>query len=460
MDGSFKCGARRTRRNILSAGVGLLSGFQVIPATALGRGRGSPSNKITLALIGCGGRGVFESKIYTESDDCQIVAVCDPREDRRIDAQNIFQKIYGERRQSGAHRGIDIYNDFRDVLRRKDIDAVHIATPDHWHVPITIAAARAGKDMHTEKPLGVSIEQDLAARKTVRGNKRIFQYGAERRSTAEARHAVELVLNGRIGKVEAIYVVAPPSSSGGAATPVLPVPPGFDYDLWLGPAPKAPFCHDRCLVDGTQNGIYHIYDYSLGFIGNWGAHPLDQVQWWADNSGLGIPASYEGVGRIAEVGLFNCVIEWDVRCRFTNGLPLRYMDFNTYAKHPEIPGTRNVRHRNAAIFVGTDGWVSLSYARVEMHPASLLTSVIGPNEIHLQRSESHQLSWIDAVKTRKDPVGLIESAVRSDTISHLSNISIRTGRRIHWDSVKETIVGDDGARELMSRPMRKPWKLT
>jgi hypothetical protein len=260
--------------------------------------------------------------------------------------------------------------------------------------------------------------------------------------------------------VEAVYVVAPPSSSGGSATPVLPVPRGFDYDLWLGPAPQAPFCHDRCLVDGTQNGIYHIYDYSLGFIGNWGAHPLDQVQWWADKSGRDIPVSYEGAGRIAEGGLFNCVIEWDVRCRYADGLPLRYMDFNTYAKQPEIPGTRSVRHRNAAIFVGSEGWVSLSYARVEMHPASLQKSVIGPSEVHLQRSDSHQLSWIEAVKTRKDPVGLIESAVRSDTISHLSDIAIRTGRKIQWDPVKETIVGDETARRLMSRPMRKPWKLT
>jgi len=459
MDGSLRRTTRSTRRGFLTAGIGLFGGFHIIPASVLGRGGVSPSDRITLALIGCGGRGMFESKAYLDSDTCRFVAVCDPRDDRRITAQSVFQGAYGERRPTGKYRGIRAYRDFRDVFRRNDIDAVYIATPDHWHVPITIAAAKGGKDMHTEKPLGVSIEQDLAARKAVRENKRIFQYGAERRSTAEARHAIELVLNGRIGKVEAIYVVAPPSSSGGSATPVLPVPRGFDYDLWLGPAPMAPFCHDRCLVDGTQNGIYHIYDYSLGFIGNWGAHPLDQVQWWADNSGLNIPVSYEGSGRIAEDGLFNCVIEWDVRCRYSNGLPLRYMDFNTYTRHPEIPGTRNVRHRNAAIFVGTDGWVSLSYARVEMHPASLQTSVIGPNEVHLQRSDSHQLSWIEAVKTRKDPVGLIESAVRSDTISHLSNIAVRTGRKILWDPLKETIVGDEAARQLMSRPMRKPWKL-
>lgn len=433
------------RREFLAAGA------------AVGRGMARPSDRVALGLIGCGGRGMFEGKVYAESESCQFVAVCDPREDRRLAAREVFQKMYGERRRSGVFRGIDAHNDFRELLRRKDIDAVYIATPDHWHVPITIAAARAGKDIHTEKPLGVSIEQDLAARKAVRRHKRVFQYGTERRSTAEARHAVELVLNGRIGKVQAIYVVAPPSSSGGAATPVLPVPKGFDYDLWLGPAPTVPFCRDRCLVDGAQSGIYHIYDYSLGFIGNWGAHPMDQVQWWADCSGLDIPVTYEGAGKTAEVGLFNCAVQWDVRCQYANGLPLRYVDFETYTRSPEVPGMRNVKYRNAAIFVGSEGWVWLSYYLVDTHPAALKTSVIGPNEIHLPQSDSHQLGWIEAVKARKDPVSPIESAVRSDIICQLSNISIRTGRTIKWDPAREAIVGDNAARSLMRRPMRKPW---
>ena len=324
--------------------------------------------------------------------------------------------------------------------------------------PITIAAVKAGKDVHTEKPLGVSIEQDLAARKAVRDHHRVFQYGTERRSTPEARHSIELVLNGRIGEVKEIYAVCPESLTGGSPTPALPVPKGFDYDLWLGPAPDAPFCHDRCLAGKSRNGIFHTYDYAIGFLAGWGAHPLDQVQWWADHAGLTSPVIYEGVGKIACGGLFNCVTNWEVECRYENGLVMHFMDRETAQKKPEFPGIRD--RRDAATFVGTEGWISVSYFEVQAQPASLLDSVIGPNEIHLQRSDSHQLSWVESVKTRKDPVSPVESAVRSDLISHLSDICIRTGRAIRWDPLKETVVGDEAARKMMSRSMREPWVLS
>ena len=437
----------------------------IVPASALGRGATPPSDRVSLALIGSGNRGMYESRFYTKSDTCEFVAVCDPRENRRIRAQEAFQKIYAGRKRSGVYSGIRAYNDFREVLTRKDIDAVHIATPDHWHVPITIAAAKAGKDMHTEKPLGVSIEEDLAAARMVRKYRRIFQYGAERRSTADARHAVELVLNGRIGKVEKVYVVSPGSETGGTSEPVLPVPQGWDYDMWLGPAPAAPFCHDRCLVEGARNGIFHIHDYSIGFIAGWAAHPLDQVQWWADHSDLGIPLTYEGTGTLPTEGLFNCAYRWDLRCTYKNGVVLSFMDDQTYRKYPDAPhrdlgrrGTTEVH--NAAIFVGSKGWVAIAYEKVVTEPASLAGSTIGPNEIHLQQSDSHQLSWIDCVRTRKDPVSPVETGMRSDCVSHLADICIRTGRKIRWDPVKQTIAGDEAARKLMSRRMRKPWGLS
>ena len=171
-----------------------------------------------------------------------------------------------------------------------------ISTPDHWHVPVSLAAAKAGKDMYTEKPLAISIEQDIAARAIVDKYNRVFQYGAQQRSLLHVRVGIELVLNGHIGDVEEIYVWAPNGESGGSATPVLPVPEGFNYDLWLGPAPMAPFCHDRCLEQSARNGIFHIYDYAIGFIAGWGAHPVDMLQWWADNAGLEtIPVHYEAM---------------------------------------------------------------------------------------------------------------------------------------------------------------------
>lgn len=453
---------KQTRRSFLRTVARVVSGTlvapTVVPASALGLGATPPSERVTLALVGSGGRGVHEGRLYTSSDKCQFVAVCDPREDRRTQAKRVFEGIYAGRQPSGTYKGLKVYNDFRDLLQRKDVDAIHNATPDHWHVPITLAAVRAGKDVHTEKPLGVSIEQDLVARAAVRKHKRILQYGTERRSTPEARHAIELVVNGRVGKVHTVYVVCPHSHSGGSPTPVLPVPKGFDYDLWLGPAPQASFCHDRCLVENSRNGIFHIFDYAIGFIAGWGAHPLDQVQWWADNVGMKIPLTYKGTGVIPEKGLFDVVTNWDMECRYDNGVLMRFMDDVTARKYPELPGIRD--HTNAATFVGPDGWVSVSYGAVRSHPPSLIGSKIGPNEIQLQKSASHQLSWVDCVKSRKDPVSNIESAVRSDLVSHLCEICIRTGRPIRWDPAKETIVGDEEARRRMSRPMRDPWRLS
>lgn len=431
----------------------------VVPGRALGLGGTPPSERVNLGLIGCGGRGTFEGRCAAGSDTCQFVAVCDPWDSKTKRAQQMFQQIAAQQRGKGSFKGCDCYRDFRDVLARPDVDGVYIATADYWHVPITIAAARAGKDMHTEKPLGISIEQDLAARRAVRQYGRVFQYGTERRSTPSARHAIELVLNGRIGKVKELYVLSPFSPQGGSATPVLPVPKELDYDLWLGPAPEAPFCHDRCLVN---SGIFHVYDYSIGFIAGWAAHPLDMVQWWADHAGMGIPVSYEGTGVLPEKGLYNVVTRFDMRCRYENGLTMRLMDHQT-SSTADIPG---IRTGNAATFVGSEGWISVGYNDLQAQPASVLDSVIRPEEIHLPNGdyagspyvEAHHLSWHDCIRFRRDPVSNIESSVRSDLVSHLCDICIRVGRPIHWDPVRETI-DDEAARKMMSRPMRAPWQL-
>ncbi|MCX6624428.1 MAG: Gfo/Idh/MocA family oxidoreductase [Acidobacteria bacterium] len=463
-----------TRRRFLTSALGgPLAAPQILRASAT-----PPSDRVTVALIGSGGRGVGESKSYFQFDNCEIVAVCDVQETRRTQAKQLFEKLYAERKP-GYQGGIRAYNDFREVLNRKDIDAVYIATADHWHVPITLAALAAGKDCHTEKPLGLTIEHDLAALDAVRKHRRIFQYGTERRSTPDSRHAIELVLNGRIGEVRKIYVVSPGSETGGSAAPVLPVPRGFDYDFWLGPAPESPFCRDRCLESGQRNGIFHIRDYALGFIAGWAAHPLDQVQWWADHSGLAIPVAYEGTGKLPADGLFNCACRWDLRCTYANGLVMHFMDDETYktksdAPHPDLAREGVNYVHNAAIFVGSKGWVAIAYEKVVTNPAALFGSEIGPNEIHLHKSRladrqvpgrvqsgvaAHHQDWIDSIRTRKPAVSPIESAVHSDLVSQLSDICIRTGRTIHWDPARRTITGDEDARRMMSRPMRKPWML-
>ena len=467
----------------------LCSAPVIASAAALGRGATPPSDRVTVGIIGSGGRAVFETTQYPSFDNAVIVAVCDAQESRRLSAKDALEKQYAEQRPGRPNRGIRMYRDFRELLAQKDIDAVYIASPDHWHVAMLVHTLKAGKHVHCEKPLGVSVVEDLAALKAVRKSKKVFQYGAELRAFPDARKAIELVLNGRIGKVQKIYVVGPPSATGGSATPVIPVPPGFDYDLWLGPALFKPFCADRCLGANIRNAIYYVSDYSLGNIANWAAHPLDQVQRWADAVGRkDPPVFYEGSGKFPSQGLFDTAYQWNVRCTWADGLALHFMDNSTYhglpdAPHPAISwgkdaaGAEVKKMSNGAVFVGTEGWVIVNYGKVVTHPASLMESVIGPNEIHVRDSAlasipeglpkgfqqtltagQHQ-NWIQAIRTGSPVVDGIESAFRSDMISQLSELCIRTGQPVRWDPKKEKITGNEAALKMMNRPTRAPWRV-
>jgi hypothetical protein len=477
-----------TRRQFLGSSAGAVAALSIIPASALGRGGTPPSDRVTVGIMGSGGRGVFETRQYPSFDNTVIVAVCDAQESRRMRAKETLEKEYAAQRPGNPYRGIRMYRDFRELLAQKDIDAVYIASPDHWHVSMLIPALAAGKHVHCEKPLGVSIEQDLAALKAVSKSKKVFQYGAELRSNAQTRKAIELVLNGRIGKVTKLYVVSPPSATGGSATPEMPIPAGFDYDLWLGPAPYKPFCADRCLQGSNgRNAIYYVLDYSLGNIANWAAHPLDQMQLWADHAGrTDPPVLYEGSGKYPAEGLFDTAYQWYVRCTWEDGLVMHFMDSNTYddfpgAPHPAVSwykdakGVDVTKMPNGALFVGTEGWVIVNYGKVITNPASLMDSVIGPNEIHLHDSAlesipeampkgfqqvltaGHHQDWIRAIRTGSPVVDGIETAMRSDMVSQLSELAIRTGQPVRWDPRNETIEANEAARIMARRPMRSPW---
>jgi len=282
----------------------------------------------------------------------------------------------------------------------------------------------------------LSIEQNKAMRAAVHRYGAVFQYGTQQRSFSQhCGFACELVRNGYIGEVKAVHVIAPNGATGGDPTPQ-PVPEGFDYDLWLGPAPVTPYTHDR--VIGT--GRFHIYDYALGFIAGWGAHPLDIAHWGYPH----IPVEYEGTGRIPTEGLFDTVVDWDVRGRYASG-----------AEFTLKPGS------DLTTFVGTKGWVAAGRGRQTLaaEPASLLDVKIKPDEIHLLQEKNHYADFLNCVLSRRTPASNIDSAVQSDFISHLGDICIRTGRKIKWDPVKETIVGDEAASRMTRRPMRAPWTI-
>jgi hypothetical protein len=411
-----------TRRRFLKGAAAAVAAPYVLTSTALGAaGRPAASERVTIGLIGCGGRGsgVFRGLIGAGG---QPIAFADP---------------WVERREKWAREtGGTAYADFRELLARDDLDAVCIATTDCWHVHHTVAAAKAGKDIYTEKPLGVSIREDRICRKAVRLYSRMFQYGTQQRSSAHCRYGCELVRSGYVGEVREITVVAPDSVEGGSNTP-LPVPEGLDYDMWLGPAPWKPYCGQAAGGDAW----WHDYDYALGFIAGWGAHPLDILVWGYDTHKTG-PWEVEGTAHIPTTGRNNVVMKWDVDIRMANGVKMKFRPGSDYTE-----------------FKGAEGWIGISRGGIKADPPSLLKINLKPNDVHLVESRNHGGNFLEAVKTRKDPVSPIDDAVRSDIFSHVSDIAIREGRKIVWDPEKEEIIGDEAASRRLSRAWREPWRL-
>ena len=421
-----------TRRAFLKGVAATAALPTILPASVFGEA--APSRRVALGHIGVGGQGSGLLGGFLGLSQGQSIAVADPIKDRREGAAKSIEQRYAGEKAAGTWKGCTPYNDFRELLARPDIDAVVVATPDHWHVPIALEAVKAGKDVYVEKPLGISIAHDKALREAVHRYGAVFQYGTQQRCfSSHCAFACELVRNGYIGEVKAVHVIAPDGDAGGNPAPA-PVPAGLDYDLWLGPAPVTPFANDR--VFGA--GRWHIYDYAIGFIAGWGAHPLDIAHWGYPY----IPVEYEGTGFIPHAGLFDTVVHWDVRGKYASGV-----DFTLK------PGG------DLTTFVGTEGWVAPSRGGLTAKPESLLKVRLKPGEIHLLQDTHHYHNFLQACLNRTTPSSDIDSAVQSDFMSHLGDIAIRTGRKIKWDPKAETILGDADALRMLTRPMRPPWHL-
>ena len=410
------------RRSAVTAGA-LAAGPYVITSTALGAPGVDPAGeRVTVGQIGVGSQGSSVCRGVIAAGG-QLIAVADPWKDRR---EKWAQKINGK-----------AYADFRELVDRDDIDVVCIATPDAWHVHHAVAAARAGKDVYCEKPLGRSVGEDLICRDVIRRYGRIFQYGSFQRSADHSRYGCELVRSGVIGDVKEITVVAPDSVPGESTEPQ-PVPEGLDYDMWLGPAPWRPYC-GQAVAGPTW---WYDYDYSLGFISGWGAHPLDILVWGYDTHLAG-NWEIEGKATIPDTGRNNTVMQWDVDIRFANGVKMKFSGGG----------------RDYTEFKGEKGTIGIWRGGIKADPSELLETKLGPNDVHLQKTGNHLGNLFAAVKSRKDPVSNIEDAVRSDIISHVSDIAIRCGRKLVWDPVKEQFVGDEKANRMLFRAHREPWRL-
>jgi predicted dehydrogenase len=446
-------------RHHFAAAVAACSFPSIIPASVLGQEATAPNNRIGVGCIGVGpqGRGVMSG--FLGLNDARVLAVCDvAKTNLEAARQQVNQRYQDE--------ACATYNDFRQLLERKDIDAVLIASPDHWHVGMSIAAARAGKDIYLEKPMGLSVEEDQALRKIVKERGRIFQFGTQQRSSREFRQACELVRNGRIGKLRQINVWCSASRPGGT-TVQAPVPEGLDYERWLGPARFTHYTVDKCFdvsVPGAWKTWWFNYDYALGFIAGWGVHPLD-IAYWGHPAMMDKPMEIEGKAIIPSEGACNTSIAWDVNFTFADGVRMQYKgtrngydhvcelnDFKVWEdKYGRIPD-------HGTAFEGSDGWVVVYRGGLRAHPASLPDEKI--DGIRLTQSSNHVRNFVDSVRSRKPAICPIEDAVQADILCHLSDIATRVDRKLRWDPAAEKFFQDNEANgKLALRPVRKPWNI-
>ncbi len=427
-----------------------------VPAAALGKdGNVAPSERIVMGCIGTGGRGTSNLRTFIGQRDVQIVAVCDVNEgsDRyyrgrtagREPARQRIESHYAQTTVTGEYKGCETFEDFRELLTRSDIDAVSIATPDHWHGLISIAAANAGKDIYCEKPLTNSVAEGRAVCTAVEKNGRVLQTGSHERSNANSRFAAELVRSGRIGDLHTVRIQMPLGEQhhrivqelAGMPAPE-PVPDGLDFDFWLGHTPKVEYSPHRC-----HFWWRFILAHGGGEMTDRGAHVIDLAQMVMNTEDTG-PVEIEAKGERGD-GLYDTFMNYE----FTN----------TYANGVRMVGTsegpRGVK------FEGTKGWVFIHVhgCKLDAEPKSLLDEIIGPDEVHIGRSPGHHRNFLDCVKSRETPVASAEIGHRSGSVCHLNNIAMLTGRKLRWDPVKEQFDGDAEANKLLAPQMRLPWSL-
>jgi len=435
-----------TRRAFLQTAAGAASAVAfpcIVPSSALG-GQGSvvPSDRITLGLIGTGNINGHHRKVFLAEKDARIVAVCDPVTDRRRAFRDHVDQAYGGRVCAD-------YRDFRDLLARPDIDAVCIGTPDHWHAILAMAAMQAGKDVYVEKPLTRTVAEGCRVVETAATYGRILQTGLQRRSMGAYRHACELVRNGRIGDLTQVEVGILGINQGvqaGQGFPETPVPEGFDYDLWLGPAPAVPFSAERVARGNEVCYWYYVSDYTAGFISGNGVHFVDIAQW-----GIGDDIKPVAVHTVsADVpadGLVDTPVAWRSEIIYENGVKMSYSSEG----HPHPDGIR---------FVGTQGWIHVTGGgALSAGPMDVLKSVIGPDEIHLYTATEHHRNFLDCIKTRQPAAASAEIGHHATTTCNLAEISARVGRTVKWDTKREHFIEDAEADRMLARATRSSWHM-
>ena len=418
-----------TRRGFMKVTAAAAAPY-VVPAAALGNdGVVAPSERLTMGAIGIGGMGRRDLSDFLTNADVQVVAVCDVDARHRAQAKRIVDAHYQNHNCAAC-------NDFYEILGRDDIDTVLIATPDHWHAFIAIEAARAGKDIYCEKPISLTVAEGRAVVEAMNRYGRVYQSGTQRRSIGCFRFAVDVARTGLIGELHTLHTYLSAGPSCGVEHPQ-PVPEGFDYDRWLGPAPYEPYTPRRC------HGTFRwIFDYSGGKLTDIGAHFNDLAQWGNDTE-LGGPIAYEGHAEFPREGLWNTPMRYRVEATYANGVKMVYHDTSP----------------RAIKFEGDEGWIRVDDdGNVDAEPKSILRmrNIVKQNYAHWF---GHHRNFLDCVKTRRTPIAPPEVAQRSTTTCHVGNICLRLDRPLRWALETERFVGDPEANRMLTRAMRAPWHL-
>lgn len=452
------------RRQFLrkTTGVALASAAfpAIVPSSVFGAdGAVAPSNRITVACIGNGPQGLGVMSSFLGQKNAQVVSICDVKRQQREQARAMVNAAY-------KNQDCKAYVDFREVLERKEIDACLIATPDHWHVPIGVAAIRAGKDIYLEKPIGCSVAEGQILRKAVRDHGRIFQFGTQQRSDRKFRMACEMARSGVLGKLRAIHVWAPGSTPGGS-TKIVPVPAGLEYDRWLGPAPFKLYAENRCDADGATKTWWFDSDYAVGFIAGWGIHPMDIAIWGAGDLLKGV-VQVEGRGNYPTEGACNTATTWDVKMKFGSEVQLIFAG-SPNGENSSKPTGEVWPHENewrskfggitthGTVFEGTDGWVRVQRGDIVASSGDLLEA---KRTVTLKESGHHVRNFLESIAARRPAISHIDDSFVGDTLCQISDIAARLQRKLSFDFAAERFIDDDEAnKRLALRNMREPWGL-
>ncbi|MEM9142466.1 MAG: Gfo/Idh/MocA family oxidoreductase [Bacteroidota bacterium] len=449
------------RRNFMgktAMGTAAMVGFpSIVPASVLGKD--APSNKINIGQIGCG--RIARSHDIQDTirfDQARFVAVCDVDSRRANDAKLLVDQFYQEKTGKKKYMDTKTYGDYREMLLNKDIDAVLISTPDHWHSQPAMEAALAGKDIYLQKPTSLTVREGQQLRDAVKNSGVILQVGTQQRAMPQFRIAAELVRNGRIGKIHTVKIGLPGDPAGPEAPP-MPVPGMLDFDMWLGSTPEVPYTeigvHPQ--NDYSRPGWLRIRRYGAGMITGWGQHHYDSAA-WGMNTELTGPTSVEALAEFPKSGLWNVHGDFLVKHEYSNGITVYTSGGYT----------------NGIKYIGEDGWIFVSrgaYTASASDPVDkeksakalnasdpkILESEIGANEIRLEKIDDQHGNWLECIKTRQQPISSIEKGHKACVVCLISDIAMQFDRKLEWDHQKEMFVNDDEANAMLRREQRKPY---